>query len=70
MDHYGNLVREVAADQDAILVDTQRNFDQILTWVKPQDLAFDRVHINLNGHLILARAFLQQINFSWDRSPP
>jgi lysophospholipase L1-like esterase len=69
MDHYGELVAEVAAAHDAILVDTQRNFDRILRWTDPLDLALDRIHLNLPGHMILTRAFLQQINFSWDRTP-
>jgi lysophospholipase L1-like esterase len=69
MDHYGELVAEVAAAHDAILVDTQSNFDRILKWTNPLDLALDRIHLNLLGHMILARAFLQQINFSWDRTP-
>ena len=69
MDHYGELVAEVAAAHDAILVDTQCNFDGILKWTNPLELALDRIHLNLPGHMILARAFLQQINFSWDRTP-
>ena len=69
MDHYGELVGEVAAAHDAILVDTQSNFDLILRWTDPLDLALDRIHLNLPGHMILARAFLQQINFSWGRTP-
>ena len=69
MDHYGELVAEVAAAHDAFLVDTQSNFDRILKWTNPLELAFDRIHLNLPGHMILARAFLQQINFSWDRTP-
>ena len=69
MDHFGELVGEVAAAHDAILVDTQSNFDRILKWTDPLDLALDRIHLNLPGHMILARAFLQQINFSWDRTP-
>ena len=68
MDHYGELVAEVAAAQDAILVDTQSNFDRILKWTNPLELALDRIHLNLAGHMILARVFLQQINFSWDRT--
>jgi lysophospholipase L1-like esterase len=69
MDDYGELVAEVAAAQNAILVDTQTNFDRILKWTNPLELALDRIHLNLAGHMILARAFLQQINFSWDRTP-
>jgi lysophospholipase L1-like esterase len=69
MDQYGEQVGEVAAVHEAILVDTQRNFDRILKWTDPLDLADDHVHINLSGHMILARAFLDQVGFSWKRNP-
>lgn len=69
MDHYGRLVREIATSHNAILVDTQGHFDRILKWTDPMDLAQDRVHLNLPGHMILAQAFLQKVDFSWDRSP-
>jgi len=69
MDQYGEQVGEVAAVHEAILVDTQRNFDRILNWTDPLDLADDHVHINLSGHMILARAFLDQVGFSWKRNP-
>jgi lysophospholipase L1-like esterase len=69
MDHYGELVGEIAAEHDAVLVNTQRYFDRILKWTDPLDLASDRVHINLSGHMILARAFLEQVGFSWERIP-
>ena len=69
MDHYGELVGEVAAAHDAILVDTQSNFDRILNWTDPLDLALDRIHLNLSGHMLLARAFLQHVGFSWEKNP-
>ena len=69
MDQYGEQVGEVATVHEAILVDTQRNFDRILKWTDPLDLADDHVHINLSGHMILARAFLDQVGFSWKRNP-
>jgi len=31
-------------------------------------LAVDRIHLNLAGHMVLARAFLQSIGYSWERS--
>ncbi len=69
MDRFGELVKEVAERQGAILVDTQASFDQVLEWTNPSQLAEDRVHVNLTGHMILARAFLEAIGFSWARVP-
>jgi lysophospholipase L1-like esterase len=68
MDRYGEVVKELASKHNAILIDSQAYFDRILNWMDPFDLAPDRVHINLTGHMILARAFLSSIEFSWERN--
>ncbi|HEV7298622.1 MAG TPA: SGNH/GDSL hydrolase family protein [Tepidisphaeraceae bacterium] len=64
MDEYGALVKKVAADHDAIFVDTQAAFDRATTTLYPGMLAGDRVHPNPHGHAILAMAFLKAIGFS------
>jgi lysophospholipase L1-like esterase len=69
MDRYGELVKEAAENKDAILVDTQAYFDRVLKFTDPLQLAEDRVHVNLSGHMILARAFLDGIGFDWQRMP-
>jgi lysophospholipase L1-like esterase len=46
-------------------VDTQAAFNRMLTAVHPMSLAWDRVHPNLTGHMVLARAFLNAIDFVW-----
>jgi lysophospholipase L1-like esterase len=68
MDQFGSAVREVASKHEALLVNTQACFDPVMTQVNPLNLAADRVHLNLAGHMILARAFLRRIEFSWDRN--
>lgn len=65
MDHYGSAVRALAEQHDAIFVDTQAAFDQVLQHVHPAVIAGDRVHPNVIGHTVLARAFLQAIGFAW-----
>lgn len=69
MDRFGGIVKEVAARVEAIFVDNQAYFDQVLEWTDPFILAEDRVHVNLDGHMILARAFLDGIGFDWERKP-
>lgn len=64
MDQYGVVVRELAQRYDAILVDTQDAFDNVLAELHPMALAGDRVHPNLTGHMILAQAFLKAVDFS------
>ena len=63
MDVYGAVVRRLAEQYGAILVDTQAAFDAVLPDIHPMVLAADRVHPNLTGHMILARAFLRAVGY-------
>lgn len=65
MDEYGTIVRELAMTYDAICIDTQAAFDSILTVLHPMALAGDRIHLNLTGHMILARSFLKAVEYTW-----
>jgi lysophospholipase L1-like esterase len=65
MDEYGDVVRRLAPEVDATLVDTQAVFDAVLEHYYPATLAWDRVHPNQTGHMVLARAFLKAIGFEW-----
>lgn len=67
MDRYGQAVQHVAAEHDAIFVDTQAPFDAVLRHLYPGVLAGDRVHPNAAGHMVLTRAFLSAIGFEWSR---
>ncbi len=58
MDEYGSIVRRVAARHGARFLDTQAAFDAVLAHVHPMALAWDRIHPQPAGHMILARAFL------------
>lgn len=63
MDTYGAVVRQLAHDNQAVFVDTQAAFDAYLKHHHPMSLAWDRVHPNLTGHMLLARAFLEKIEY-------
>ncbi len=65
MDEYGSIVRAIAARHDALFVDTQAAFDLALKTYYPATLSWDRVHPNHVGHMIIARAFLQAVEFRW-----
>lgn len=65
MDQYGNVVRNLAGKYQAIFVDTQAAMDKVLEILPPMSLAQDRVHPNLIGHMILARAFLKATGYSF-----
>ncbi|CAG7655817.1 SGNH/GDSL hydrolase family protein [Paenibacillus allorhizosphaerae] len=66
MDKYGEVVRKVAAEHQAVFVDTQKAFAQVLEHIYPATLAWDRVHPSMTGHMTLAKAFLNAIGFSWN----
>lgn len=63
MDEYGAVVKKLAAKHGAIFVDTQAAFNVVLEHMHSAALAWDRVHPNTTGHMILARAFLKAIGF-------
>jgi lysophospholipase L1-like esterase len=65
MDEYGAVVKRIAAEVGAILVDTQAAFDAALIHQHPMTIAWDRVHPSPAGHMLLARAFLNAVGFEW-----
>jgi lysophospholipase L1-like esterase len=65
MDRYAAVVKDLAADFDAIFVDVQAAFDAYLQERPTQTLCWDRVHPNQSGHLIIAKAFFQAIGGQW-----
>ena len=67
MDQYGAIVHELATQHHALLVDTQAAFDHVLQWLHPMHLAEDRIHLNMTGHMVLARALLQSIGYTWEQ---
>lgn len=67
MDEYGAIIKKIARANDAILVDTQAAYDTMLRHVHSYSLSADRIHPRLVGHMVLARAFLNAIDFDWSR---
>ncbi len=65
MDRYGGEVRRLAEKYQAAFVDAQAAMDLAMREYSPAELAADRVHVNDVGHMILARAFLKAVDFSW-----
>ena len=65
MDEYGAIIKKLSEKHQVLFVDTQAAFNDVLTAYYPATLAWDRVHPNQTGHMVLARAFLKAIDFSW-----
>jgi lysophospholipase L1-like esterase len=69
MDEYGVIVRRLAAKHNAILVDTQGAFNFLLKYMHSASIGWDRIHPNSVGHMALAKAFLNAVDFDWGRIP-
>jgi lysophospholipase L1-like esterase len=67
MDSYGAIVKMIALEYDCIFVDTQEALNPLLNEIHSAAIAWDRVHPNLSGHMILAKSFLNAIDFDWSR---
>ena len=67
MDQYGAVVKKIAEANDCLFVDTQAAFNRLLDKLYPAALAWDRVHPNESGHLLLARVFLNKVGFDWNK---
>jgi lysophospholipase L1-like esterase len=65
MDQYGQVVKAIAEEYGTLYVDTQAAFAPVLKELYPATLGWDRVHPNMVGHMVLARAFLNAVDFSW-----
>ena len=65
MDRYGAVVKKIAAARGTLFVDTQAAFEKALSAYYSVVLARDRVHPSLAGHMLLARAFVNTLGFSW-----
>lgn len=65
MDAYGAVVKRLARKHDAVLVNLQTAFDRMLRHQHPAALAWDRIHPNQTGHMVIARAFLASVGFKW-----
>lgn len=66
LDQYGQVVNRIAKKYGTVFVDTQAAFDEILKHFHSAAIGWDRVHPNITGHMVIARAFLNAIEYSWN----
>ncbi len=67
VDIYGSIARKIAKQNDAIFVDIQSVFDDLLKFGHSSQYSWDRVHPVLSGQMAIAKAFLDKLGFEWDR---
>jgi len=61
MDEYGSIVKKISRKHRTLFVDTQSLMDAVTKHTHPMSLAWDRIHVNYVGHLLLAHAFLEAV---------
>lgn len=64
MDDYGQAVKQIARKHGALCLDTQAAMNAVLAHCHANAIAWDRVHPNPTGHMILARTFLNAVGFT------
>ena len=63
IDQYAAVVKKLAAKFDADYVDVQTAFDAHLKHRHSSSLAWDRIHPNTTGHLIIAQSVLAKLTY-------
>lgn len=65
MDEYGAAARRVAERHQAIYVDLQQVFNQLLEHQHSTYYAWDRIHPNVPGSTAMAKAFLNAVGYAF-----
>jgi len=63
MDEYGGIVKRLAGEYALPLVDLQAVFDDYFQYYHPDSINWDRIHPDMVGHMLIARAFLKTVGF-------
>lgn len=66
LDIYRAIARKTAEKHNLIYIDVQKKMDAFTESLSSYILSSDRVHPNLSGHVIIAKAFLDGIQFDWN----
>lgn len=62
------IVKQLAADYDAVHIRTQDVFDAAASAVSPEHWIWDGVHPLPQGHELIARAWLKEVSTRWKHS--
>ncbi len=61
MDQYGAAVKAIAEKYNTLFLDTQALFDDLFQYMHPGNVAWDRIHPNATGAMLLARGLLKSL---------
>ena len=62
---FAAVAKKLATKYQMPYVDVQQKMDDFTKVLSSYALAADRVHPNVQGHMIIAKSFLDGIDFSW-----
>ncbi len=65
MDEYSAICKKLAEKHNLIFVDTQKAYNDVLKHYHSSYFAWDRVHPNIPGAHVQAKAFLNAVGFEW-----
>lgn len=66
MDEYGGIMKEIAAEKGIPCIDLQKKFERLLKYRYSAYITWDRVHPGAVGCVVIARAFLETVEFRWN----
>ena len=69
MDEYGTAVKELAKKHGLICVDLQTAWDELFKYMHSCNIAWDRIHPNQSGHMLIAHKLLDAVGFDWNHKP-
>lgn len=65
VERYAAIARNLAAKYDVPYIDLQSKMDTFMDALPAYTISSDHVHPNVQGHMIIAKAFLDAIGFVW-----
>jgi len=66
IERYGAIGKKMAEKYNLIFVDVQEKMDEFMESLPNCTLSGDRVHPNVQGHMIIAKAILDAVGFEWN----
>ena len=65
VERYAAITKKLAKKYELPYIDIQEKMDQFMESLPAYTLSNDHVHPNVQGHMIIAKAFLDAIGFDW-----
>lgn len=64
---YASIVKDIAAEYGLRFAPTQTLFDEYMKYWHPHSMSWDCIHPNHTGSMLIAKAFLNAVEFDWGR---